>query len=68
MLLNHNYAIEIFFKVLYHLHTFYSFKCSVIFTTDSSEILKNFKNSIMIYIMLLNHIYAIETFLKELYH
>ena len=34
MLLNHNYAIETFLKELYHLHTFYSFKCSVIFTTD----------------------------------
>ena len=36
MLLNHNYAIETFLKELYHIHTFYSFKCSVIFTTDSS--------------------------------
>ena len=34
MLLNHNYAIETFLKELYHLHTFYSFKCSVIFATD----------------------------------
>ena len=28
MLLNQNYAIETFLKELYHLHTFYSFKCS----------------------------------------
>ena len=64
MLLNHNYAIETFLKELYHLHTFYSFKCSVIFTTD--KIAKHSK--IYIYMMLLNHNYAIETFLKELYH
>ena len=41
MLLNQNYAIETFLKELYHLQTIYSFKCSVIFTTDKiSNILK----------------------------
>ena len=64
MLLNHNYAIETFLKELYHLHTFYSFKCSVIFTTDKIP-----KHSKMYISMLLNHNYAIEIhFLKELYH
>ena len=36
MLSNHKYAIETFLKELYHLHTFYSFKCSVFITTHSS--------------------------------
>ena len=63
MLLNHNYAIETFLKELYHLHTFYSFKCSVIFTTDKiPKILIMYISCCLIIIMLLKH------FLKELYH
>ena len=56
MLLNHNYAIETFLNELYHLHTFYSFKCSLIFTTD--KIPKHSKMYIsycLIIIMLLKH-------------
>ena len=56
MLLNHNYAIETFLKELYHLHTFYSFKCSVIFTTDKiPKHSKMYISCCLIIIMLLKH-------------
>ena len=56
MLLNHNYGIETFLKELYHLHTFYSFKCSVIFTTEKiPKILKWHISCSLIIIMVLKH-------------
>ena len=63
MLLNHNYAIETFLKELYHSHTFYSFKCSVIFTTDKIP-----KHSEMYISWCLIIIMVLKYFMKELYH
>ena len=63
MLLNHNYAIETFLKELYHLHTFYSFKCSGYLHKWQNSVTSSKMYSMACCLII---IHAIETYLERI--